>query len=569
MSESARASKVVAVEYAPFPLDRENKTVVRDEERVRGLSGMRRARWLHWSMASVKQILLLIVRPLIVALGWQYVLKPAIGEKTWRLLYAAGVLSAKAIAEIRIWINDRVGRLTSVCQEGFNAFRRWVGRRVTVACLFSGVCLCLIVSSFYTLGLEVYLNGESIGFVSSPTEFAHAVENVSLRVSEILNYPYYPNPDVTYHYAMIDRISVFNQTEVEDQLFDQISDIKKLNLLSVDGVVVAASSDRAGLEVLLEDVLNEYDLHGTAESLDFMQDVRIMEQWTEAALERPLDEITDILYATSQARYEEVGEQDTLSEIARRNGLSEEDLMSLNGVADDLGDGDGDVGLPAKLLVQKPVSLLTVEASKYVQHKEEIPYTTARVKDDTIYEGESKLRVKGVPGVSLVTTRVVYHNGEEFNSTEEGRETILEPVEEIIAEGAKERPPKAPTGRFIRPYWGRLTSTFGYRSLFGGSMHQGIDLAGPIGDPIVAADGGTVIFAGTKSGYGYCVMISHGSGLSTLYGHCSKLLVSEGQAVAKGEQIAKVGNTGRSTGPHVHFEIRVNGTPVNPLKYLD
>jgi murein DD-endopeptidase MepM/ murein hydrolase activator NlpD len=77
-----------------------------------------------------------------------------------------------------------------------------------------------------------------------------------------------------------------------------------------------------------------------------------------------------------------------------------------------------------------------------------------------------------------------------------------------------------------------------------------------------------VLFAGARSGYGKCVVISHGKGITTLYGHCSKLLVREGQKVAQGELIAKVGNTGNSTGPHLHFEVRVNGSPRNPWDYI-
>ncbi|MDR2671397.1 MAG: M23 family metallopeptidase, partial [Oscillospiraceae bacterium] len=140
---------------------------------------------------------------------------------------------------------------------------------------------------------------------------------------------------------------------------------------------------------------------------------------------------------------------------------------------------------------------------------------------------------------------------------------------EVIAVGTKKRPPKSPTGTFIRPFWGRYTSGFGSRTLFGvRRKHEGLDFAGPTGSPIVASDGGVVTFAGRRSGYGLCVVISHGKGITTLYGHCSKLLVRVGQAVAQGERIANVGSTGRSTGPHLHFEVRVNDVPRNPWNYL-
>jgi murein DD-endopeptidase MepM/ murein hydrolase activator NlpD len=95
-------------------------------------------------------------------------------------------------------------------------------------------------------------------------------------------------------------------------------------------------------------------------------------------------------------------------------------------------------------------------------------------------------------------------------------------------------------------------------------MHTGIDFGAPYGAPIVAAGGGTVILAHYTNGYGNCVVIDHGDGVTTLYGHCSALLVSVDEVVRQGQQIARVGATGMATGPHLHFEVRRNGVPVNP-----
>lgn len=127
------------------------------------------------------------------------------------------------------------------------------------------------------------------------------------------------------------------------------------------------------------------------------------------------------------------------------------------------------------------------------------------------------------------------------------------------------------TGGFIHPVDAPITSGFGYRYhpiLHYTRLHAGVDFGASEGTPIHAAANGVVAFSGVMRGYGNVVVIDHGGGVSTLYGHCSERLVSEGQAVSQGQVIARVGMTGLATGPHLHFEVRRNGTPVDPLSAL-
>lgn len=120
----------------------------------------------------------------------------------------------------------------------------------------------------------------------------------------------------------------------------------------------------------------------------------------------------------------------------------------------------------------------------------------------------------------------------------------------------------------IRPVSGMLTSRFGERSSIRSSVHSGLDIAAPTGTPVKAAASGTVTFSGYKGSYGWLMVISHGNGVDTYYGHCSKLYLSAGAKVQQGQTIAAVGSTGNSTGSHLHLEVRVNGIAYNPQNFV-
>lgn len=120
-------------------------------------------------------------------------------------------------------------------------------------------------------------------------------------------------------------------------------------------------------------------------------------------------------------------------------------------------------------------------------------------------------------------------------------------------------------GDFVRPGDGRLTSSFGRRW---GRLHAGIDLAAGTGSTVRAAGAGTIASAGMENGYGNCVRIKHADGTVTVYAHMSALIVKSGQRVAAGQQVGREGSTGHSTGPHLHFEVRIDGTPIDPIPWL-
>jgi murein DD-endopeptidase MepM/ murein hydrolase activator NlpD len=158
----------------------------------------------------------------------------------------------------------------------------------------------------------------------------------------------------------------------------------------------------------------------------------------------------------------------------------------------------------------------------------------------------------------------------EYEELQRNSQEITAMIQRMEAEGRMMASAHG-SGQFTWPVYGEITSPFGWRihPIWGSEIfHAGLDIAADYGQPVVAADSGTVVYAGWMGGYGNAVMIDHGGGIVTLYGHNSSLTVGVGENVSKGQTIALAGSTGNSTGPHCHFEVRVHGEVVQPLNYL-
>lgn len=192
-----------------------------------------------------------------------------------------------------------------------------------------------------------------------------------------------------------------------------------------------------------------------------------------------------------------------------------------------------------------------------------ITHETTEIADDTLYEGDKVVETPGCNGVLVVVNEQVYSNGELLSSAIISSSTTAEPVTEVVRVGTKMR--NALEDGLSYPLSGRLSSPFGKRW---GRQHRGIDLAVSMNTPVMAAASGTVITAEYKESYGNLVQIDHGYGIVTSYAHLNTIDVSVGQKVQRGEVVAHSGNTGNSTGPHLHFEVINNGEYLNPLDHL-
>lgn len=301
-------------------------------------------------------------------------------------------------------------------------------------------------------------------------------------------------------------------------------------------------------------------------SVDFVENVKVEQQYVKP--EEILSASEAIALLTKEEEKPEVynvESGDCLSVIGEKFDLDVKEIEELN-KKDEITETTV-LQIDQPLIVSVPVPELSVVTQEHVAYTETVDKPVEYKKDDTQYVNYSKVVESGENGEKVITAEVTKINGKEQSRETVNELIVKDPKPQIVVKGTKPLPSKAPTGAFRKPLYSyTLTSPYGRRW---GTFHKGVDLAAPRGTNVLAADGGKVIYAGWSGGYGYLVKIDHGNGFTTYYGHNSKLYVKVGQKVGKGETIAAVGSTGNSTGPHVHFEVRINGQTVNPFNYLD
>ena len=253
---------------------------------------------------------------------------------------------------------------------------------------------------------------------------------------------------------------------------------------------------------------------------------------------------------------------DTLSGIAAKYGLSIDDLIAMN---DSVKDVNSTIRISDRLIVTVPQPLLkvTYTMQEYIQGQ---TYTlpTEYVDDPDMYQDETSVIREGVTGVRDIISLTTYEDNSALATDIIKEEIKVQPVATILRRGTKVRP------TYVKPISGGvLTSRFGYRNFRGSEFHSGTDWGIPTGTSVFASCSGVVTRAGWFGGYGYCVDIQHPDGRMTRYGHNSQVLVKVGQYVNQLDLIAYSGSTGDSTGPHLHFELRIGGQAVDALQYIE
>ncbi len=364
------------------------------------------------------------------------------------------------------------------------------------------------VSCGITFGLSVIYNGKNIGVVHRAKDFDKAVAYIEAN---------------TEHFKAVDAIedASFGITLTLEEKFSQkdelalaiaenTKEIEYGNILYINDKPVAYT-DIENLEELIEKSRCRYYIDGAENSAKFIDDIRF-----------------EMIFSYAP-RIDDVKE------------------------------------------VKEIISKLNVKTVSKLSSETPIDFEVKTVNTPAQQIGYSKIQTPGVQGLAAKTELIETINGAECSREVLSDKVLVEPVTQVVVKGtalhmvsATEKAQAQSAGLivplntyvYISAYWGD------------GRNHKAIDFAGHRGTAIFAAQKGTVVCAGYRGNYGYLVEIDHGNGLRTRYAHCDALCVKVGQTVTQGQQIATMGNTGRSTGDHLHFEVVVNGKPVNPAPYI-
>jgi len=434
---------------------------------------------------------------------------------------------------------------------------------------------------------HVYVNGKEIGVVSSPEvvekwteaklrEESAKHDGLTLKMSDYISYQeervYKGEYD---NEAALAALSEMAEIKVEavkiavngklvgyaansrdaEEVFDRLKAkyVPALAEAKKEQTVRAASIESSSASA------------GEAAADQPIKEVRFKEQVTTetdmvpAAQVLSVDKLEQLLSkGTFQDVIHTVQEGDCITCIAQKYGITSKEIYANNpGITEDTV-----LQLGQKINVTALKPLVTVQVIEEFEQEEVIDYTVQTRSNNQLPQGETKVIQEGKEGKKRVRYKVVKENGQEVAREVLEQDILSEPVPKIVERGTKVIPSRG-TGRFAWPAKGYISSGFGMRW---GRMHQGIDIAGS--GSVLAADNGRVVSAGWNGGYGNCVVIDHGNGYQTLYGHLKSIDVKVGQVVAKGKKIGMMGSTGNSTGVHLHFEVRKNGAAQNPLRYL-
>ena len=427
--------------------------------------------------------------------------------------------------------------------------------------LVSLVAFCFTICLFScSVGYKVTVGNIDLGIISSSETYNEVYHDICENVFN-LSGKEFTLPDKARLYKTIAlKRSFLTKEQFAENLKSTSADMIPAYTIVIDNkMIVSLPSEKMAREALNE-YKNSFSTGIKGTEPEFANTVEIVYMFSPKYLLHSKDTAVKYLLNGEFSYYKSDSDQ-TVSELSSKTGVSEDIILKFNIIDNSL------VSKGQLLKLYSGKMFADVKAVHKLQREEAIPFETVKKISGELYLGVTKIEEAGSMGIKHIDEYVTYINGIEVSRDVLCESVLKAPVSQVEIVGTKEVPSPIGTGKLVMPTSGSLSSRFGSRW---GRQHQGIDLSASEGTPIYAADNGTVTYSQyNDGGYGYMVKIDHGNGIKTYYAHCSELIATKEQIVAKGDLIAKVGNTGRSTGPHLHFEIRQEDIPVDPMNYIN
>ncbi len=425
-----------------------------------------------------------------------------------------------------------------------SANRHVLGRSVAafaVMVLLLG-CGYLVLTSITEIGYKVLANDVVLGTVREKSDYYLALSDANADIADEYGDQFLSSADVTFEKALLPQNDFSSLEDLTEAAYGSNENLTMSYMVTIDGIDVISTSTLEDAQKILDGFKNQF-LTEQSITAQYTNEITIEKKYAPKAM--MTDVTSGITFLNSLLP------QQTAAAVW--TSVSPQAVM-LSASADS-----------SIVLTQLPqLEVVTVDQ---VLTTETIPFETETVENPDRYVDTDPVVIQeGVEGEKSIGIEVTKSNGTVVSEVPVEETVTKEPVNQVIEVGSKPLPTGVGTGSFEIPVSGyTISSKYGYRH---GSLHTGIDLAVSYGTSVRASDEGIVTFSGWKGGYGYLVIVDHQNGYETYYAHNSKLLVEEGQIVEQGETIAKAGSTGNSTGPHCHFEIRKNGSTVNPYSYI-
>ncbi len=454
----------------------------------------------------------------------------------------------------------------------FKEFKSFIEEKGSKKYMIGAVAATVAVAvlSVFTLSTSYSLeiDGNQVGFVDSKAVVTQAMNDAQ----EAAEAAYGLDVVAAYNTVEIKAVHNFAKATLTDEevaavINEQVDWLAAGATLNVNNgeykfTVATVEEGQAVLDKLKENALADQG-DATIKSVEFLENVTLEAGNVKVdELQTPAEIIATVQAGKEAIKTHTVQKGESFWTVAKKHGVTVSELQKLN---PEINPNRLKIGQVLNLTWLEP--LINVVVVKEITVEESIAYATEYKETANLYRGETQVVKKGTNGKKMVTYEVKETSGAVVEKTTLNEIVISEPVSAVVNKGTKAVALSSRSGDGILnwPMSGKITSPYGTRST---GFHSGLDIGGVIGRGVYAAAGGKVVLSSYYYAYGNCIVIDHGNGMKTRYAHLSAYKVKVGDTVERGQLIGLCGNTGRSTGPHLHFEVIINGSTKNPINYL-